>query len=582
MIWRSSIVRVLTLGVVYGAGAALSVSLSRLSGGFAMLWISTALLIPILLTLPPRRWWPSLLACAGASMVVTGLLGLGWQAAPFLALANCAEAVVAALVIRWAHARFGSYVSPRWMLATYAGGALLAPAASGMIAASVRAADGAPFLANLSEWTLSHALGFVAIFPCAALLVRAHVRDQRVLPPPGQRRAAILALSAVALGGLICFGQAQAPMLFLPLLVVMYTMALTDIVISALGLTILLAMGVASVAFGIGPLQVVAATPAERYLFLQFYTACISLTAMPIAILLERRRRLHLELAESEARYRLLADFSTDIIMVTGMRGEIRYVSPSISQLGDYDPGSLLGTPGADLIAPRHLDEVAAAHRLVLAQPGRTASVEFLGLTRAGTPRWFETRIRAIQRDDGKVDGVCSIIRDIAHRKRQEAELKAVALTDPLTNLANRRAFEMFYAAGEGGKRTSFVALFDLDRFKRVNDRFGHETGDKVLKAFARAARGVVRENDLIARIGGDEFALHLAAATLPQAQLICERICASFGEETARIGAELGPITASVGMSSADGPLAAVLRRADAALYEAKGKGRNQLSIAA
>jgi diguanylate cyclase (GGDEF)-like protein/PAS domain S-box-containing protein len=436
------------------------------------------------------------------------------------------------------------------------------------------------FAAGYGEWLLAHGLGFVAIFPTAGLLAQARLRHRRVLPTPEQRRTAALSLGAVLAAGALCFGQASVPMLFLPILAIMYTMVLTDLLVSALGLVALLAMGIASAFFGFGPLGLLADQPAERYLFLQFYTACVSLTAMPIAVMLERRRAMHAVLAESEARYRLLADFSTDIIMVTGNRGEIRYISPSIRQLGDYDPQALVGKTTDALIASQHRAEIAEAHRGVLLRPGTTASVEFLGVTRSSGMRWFESHMRAIQREDGSVDGVCSIVRDISHRKRREAELRAVALTDPLTNLANRRAFDLFMGGSEDGE--GFVALFDLDNFKAVNDTWGHDAGDRVIQAFARAARGAVRDSDLVARIGGEEFAIHLHDATLAQARVVCERIRAALGEEAANLAPEVGSVTASVGISRFEGPLAAVMRRADAALYRAKAQGRDRMAIAA
>jgi diguanylate cyclase (GGDEF)-like protein/PAS domain S-box-containing protein len=574
--------RALCHGAAYGAAAAFAVALTRISGGFAMFWIATALIVPGLLARPPRQWWSTIFACAVASMAVTGGLGMGWRAAPVLALANCGEAIVAALIVRAAHRRYRSYASLRWLAATFLAGGLIAPAISGMPATLVMVwVTGKPLVASYGAWMLSHGLGFIAIFPTAGLLAQARVRHRSILPPPEKRKAAALSLAGVVAAGAVCFGQSSVPMLFLPILVLMYTMVLTDIVVSAVGLVLLLVMGVGSALLGIGPLQLVADAPAERYLMLQFYTACISLTAMPVALMLDRRRALFAALAESETRYRLLADFSTDIIMVTDNRGTIRYISPSIRQLGDYDPAALVGKSTDMLIATQHRDEVAQAYAGVVLHPGTTASVEFLGVTRSSGMRWFESHMRSIQREDGGVDGVCSIVRDIAQRKRREAELNAVALTDPLTSLANRRAFDMFMA-NAGDDEDGFVALFDLDHFKRVNDTHGHEAGDRVIKAFARAARGAVRDSDLVARIGGEEFAIHLHDTTLAQARVVCERIRFALGEEARRSAPEVGPVTASVGISRLDGPLAAVLRRADAALYQAKAAGRDQLAIAA
>ena len=553
-----------------------------MSGGFAMFWVATALLVPWLLTRHPRRWLPTLAACAIASILVTGLLGLGWRAAPLMALANCCEAVVDALLIRWAYRRIATIASLRAATASYIAGGVLGPlaaAAPALIGSYLSTGDDPTH--QFLSWMVGHGLGFIAIFPCAALIARARASRQAILPPPGQRLSAAAYLGAIVAACAVCFGQSTVPMLFLPILVLMYMMTFTDIMLSAIGLAIVIAIGVASAFLDIGPLRLIAHGSPDRFIFLQFYIACISLTAMPIAMLLEKRKRLFTALAESEMRYRMLADFSTDIIMVTGLNGEIGYVSPSVQQLGDWSPAELLGSSTNHLIAEEYHADVARAHLAVTASPGTTASVEFLGVTKGKQKRWFESHLRAIQGEDGVVTGVCSVVRDISKRKRTEAELKSFALTDPLTSLANRRAFELFMAS-ERQSGDSFLAMFDLDQFKRINDTFGHQAGDDVLKCFARALRATLRTSDLGARIGGEEFAIHLHSTSLAQAQIICERVRAAFTEEVDRRLPGIGPVTASVGLSRFDASLTVVLRRADTALYAAKAAGRDCLATAA
>jgi len=575
--------RTLLPGLAYAAAAAFSIFLTRVGDGVAMFWIATALLVPVLIAWPVRRWWPTLAACWIGSVVATGTLGMGWQTAPFLATANCAEAAIAALLLRAAHRRYRSYTSLRWMGLAVVTGGLIAPLISGMVATgAIVAFDGLPATEVFKDWMLSHGLGFVALFPTAGLLVHAQFRRRSILPEPGKRATAGIALAAVTVAGVLCFGQSSVPMLFLPILVMMYIMILTELTVSAMAMFVLVVMGIGSAFLGIGPLRLMSVAQADRILFLQFYIACIALTAIPIALMLEKRRKMFAALVESEARYRLLADFSTDIIMVTGNHGEIRYVSPSIRQLGDYEPDLLVGKGSETLVAKQHQAEFAEAYRRVLRNPGATASIEFLGITRSSGMRWFESHMRGIFREDGSADGVCSIIRDIAKRKRRESELDAVSLTDPLTSLANRHAFDVFMASVGKDDGESYVALFDLDHLKRVNDDFGHAVGDIVIAAFARAARGVLRDTDLIARVGGEEFAVHLQDATLTQTRLVCERIRAAFVHEVRVTAPHVGVVSASVGISLSDGPLEGVLRRAEAALHEAKANGCDRLAIAA
>ena len=575
--------RTILPALVYGAAAAFSIGLTRAGGGVALFWIATAVLSPMLAMWPVRQWWPTLAACWVASVVATGTIGFGWELAPFLATANCFEALIGALLLRRVNRRQTSYLSLPWMALAIGAGALVAPFLSGIIAtAAIVWFQDLPASRVFTDWMLSHGMGFVCVFPIAGLLVQARMLNRPILPKPEKRGAAAASLAAVIVAGAVCFGQSTVPLMFLPILVLMYTMVLTDLIVSAVAMVVLVVMGVGSAFLGVGPLRLMSADQADRFLYLQFYIVCMAFAAIPIALMLAKRRAIFATLAESEARYRLLADFSTDIIMVTDNRGEIRYVSPSIRQLGDYEPALLIGTSTDAMVAPQHRGEITEAHIRVMRNPGATASVEFLGITRSNGMRWFESHMRGIFREDGTIDGVCSIVRDIAKRKRRESELRAVALTDPLTSLANRRAFDVFMSTVSKDDGESYVALFDLDHFKRINDGFGHATGDLVITAFARAARGVLRDSDLVARIGGEEFALHLTDSTLAQARLVCERVRAAFVHEARLAAPQVGPVSASVGISRFDGSLADVLDRADAALYEAKANGRDCLAIAA
>ncbi len=570
-------------GLAYAAAAAFSIVLTRVGDGVAMFWIATAFLVPVLVAWPARRWWPTLVACWLGSVAATGLLGFGWQLSPLLATANCAEAAIAALLMRAAHRRFHSFTSLPWMGLALLSGALIAPLLSGTMAtAAIAGFVGLPASEVLKDWMVSHGLGFIALSPAAGLLLQAQYRRRSILPEPGKRATSAIALSAVIVAGALCFGQSSVPMMFLPILVMMYVMILTDLTTSAIAMFLLVAMGTASAFVGTGPLRLIAAEPAERILFLQLYAACMALTSIPIAMMLEKRRKMFSALEESEARYRLLADFSTDIIMVTDNLGELRYVSPSIRQLGEFEPDDLVGKSMNSLIAEQHREEIAEAYLRVLRNPGATASVEFLGITRSNGMRWFETHMRGIFREDGSVDGVCSVVRDIAKRKRRESEMQSVSLADPLTSLANRRAFEVVMASTGKENGESYVALFDLDHLKRVNDGFGEAVGDAVIASFARAARGVLRDGDLLARLGSEEFAVHLHETTLAQARLVCERIRAALVNEVRVVAPHAGDVSASVGISLCSGPLEAVMRRAEAALREAKAKGGNRLAIAA
>jgi diguanylate cyclase (GGDEF)-like protein/PAS domain S-box-containing protein len=306
------------------------------------------------------------------------------------------------------------------------------------------------------------------------------------------------------------------------------------------------------------------------------------LTVWPVAADLSNRSRLHSKLRQSEARYRLIAEHSSDILMKLSPEGIVRYVSPSIRELGGHDPAALIGTYSGDLIAAEDRELVRYHHRLAIEQPESTHSFEYRALMADGGRHWFETHVRAIVTDEGEVRGTISIIRDISARKATEHSLNEAAHTDLLTGLANRRAFREIVEA-RSGAGSDCVALLDIDHFKRVNDRFGHAAGDVVLRTVASVARCAMRDSDFIARLGGEEFAIFLPDTTVEQAMAICERLRSNVSDarsfsEGAVIGVTVSGGVARIGA----GGLEEALRIADAALYAAKNGGRDQFAAAA
>lgn len=164
------------------------------------------------------------------------------------------------------------------------------------------------------------------------------------------------------------------------------------------------------------------------------------------------------------------------------------------------------------------------------------------------------------------------------------ARLKRQAFSDTLTGLGNRRWLAEVVgsevARSRREQRPLSVIVFDLDHFKRINDGFGHDTGDEVLVAVAETARRVLRPYDLVARLGGEEFCAFLPATSLKEALPIAERLREAIA--ALRVDALRGrQVTASFGVHEADvvrEPFKEMLRLADAHLYRAKGAGRNQV----
>ena len=158
-----------------------------------------------------------------------------------------------------------------------------------------------------------------------------------------------------------------------------------------------------------------------------------------------------------------------------------------------------------------------------------------------------------------------------------------LAVTDPLTGLHNRRFLDIHLDRAASAEGTFSVALLDIDHFKRINDGFGHDAGDRVLIEFARRLQGAIRASDLACRYGGEEFAVLMAGADAETAFGVAERIRSAVSDVLFPIGGEALAVTVSAGLALSRGGEArsAILQRADAALYEAKRAGRNRVTSA-
>lgn len=265
------------------------------------------------------------------------------------------------------------------------------------------------------------------------------------------------------------------------------------------------------------------------------------------------------------------------------------------------EPGALLQTAGAadviliDLAATRN-DPLRLISQLRSAEATRLLPI--LALAEAGdeakAARALELGAndyvsRPIDRNE-----LAARLRTQLRRKRYDEGLRQslqqtieLAVTDPLTGLHNRRFFDIHLARAASAAESFAVALFDIDHFKRVNDGFGHDAGDAVLREFARRLKAAVRASDLACRFGGEEFAVLMPGADADTAAAVAERIRQAVCDAPFRVPGEQLTVTVSAGVAVAAGaastpePREALLKRADAALYEAKRAGRNRIGMA-
>ena len=310
----------------------------------------------------------------------------------------------------------------------------------------------------------------------------------------------------------------------------------------------------------------------------------------------EAERRLK----ESEARYRLLAEHSTDMVLELDLDLRRLYVSPACREMFGYEPEDLLGEATGATSHPEDSGRVAEALASLLSGRADRATAVARRRHRDGRWIWVETRYRAVKDPQtGATTGIVATVRDISQRKAVEdrlaeayRRLEAMARQDGLTNLANRRTFDDALA-GEYGRarrdnRNLSLIMIDVDGFKLFNDRYGHPAGDECLRRIGVTLAGAVcRPGDLAARYGGEEFAMLLPDTDEVGAAIIAERIrndvmrMAIQHEGSAFRIITVSAGVAAIGSHALDGGAQALVQFADQALYRAKRAGRNTVTRA-
>jgi diguanylate cyclase (GGDEF)-like protein len=210
-------------------------------------------------------------------------------------------------------------------------------------------------------------------------------------------------------------------------------------------------------------------------------------------------------------------------------------------------------------------------------------------LDHAGEEACYYVQSSQIRTGDGAPAGYTLVLFDITARKHAERQLERLARTDPLTGTINRRSFfelaEAEWSRAQRYGRRPAVVMFDIDHFKQVNDRYGHQAGDAVLKHVADLCQKQMRAGDLFARYGGEEFICLVCEGEREAAAILAERLREIVERSQAVFGTQTISVTVSLGVAYVPGEggqgLTELISCADRMLYQSKADGRNRVTVA-
>jgi diguanylate cyclase (GGDEF)-like protein/PAS domain S-box-containing protein len=565
------------------------------AGGVTILWPTNGFVVAWLLC-EPRRRWPVYLAIAGAADLGLNLFVNGGGTALYLAGCNVLEIWLAAALLYRTIAPDPDLTRRNQLLALILNGMLIAPIVAGGLA-SFAFAHGALFSHAqrlvFRTWTVADALGMATIAPL--YLSYRHRAGFNV-----RSRTEVATLYSLIIGAtLLVFMQSRYPLLFVLLPLLLMLGVRLGLAASAMGLFIVTTIGGLLTSWGYGPANLIRGSDmAQRDLALQVFVAVAMLMLYLLEVVMSESNRLQISLKASETRFRLLAESSRDIIVMTDLHGTRHYVSPAVQEVLGWLPAEMIGHSYREIVHPK--DMAMFERSIAECTAGRpTGPMAYRCKTRAGDYRWLEANPRLYQDPlTGKPAGIVSILRDISDRKKNEDELarafqmvENLASIDGLTGIANRRRFDEtldreWRRAVRDGSEISLV-LIDVDHFKLYNDLYGHLSGDDCLRQIAESLSKVVtRAADLAARYGGEEFAVILPNTGRAGALELCREILAAVrrrnilhdGNPHAVVTVSAGCITC---LADEESSYVASMLAADAALYRAKALGRNRVEVA-
>lgn len=298
------------------------------------------------------------------------------------------------------------------------------------------------------------------------------------------------------------------------------------------------------------------------------------------------RKQAEEALRASEENYRLMADNMTDLVSIVDESGLMRYASPSHLAVLGHSPDFYLGKSAFEVVHPEDLPYMMSEFEQIL-RSNESRVAEFRHKHADGSWIWVEAKGKIFMDQKTLERRIIIVSRDVMERKTLQEKLNHMAYHDALTDLPNRMYFQdkVEETIKHSLKNNEMFALLymDLDKFKDINDQYGHAIGDQVLIQFAEKVQTCLRKTDTIARQGGDEFTLLIPNINEENDAVVCaERILELF-DEPWEVRGHLIQTSTSIGIAyypQTGNDYIEILKHADMAMYDSKQQGKNRMSI--
>lgn len=574
---RRNVDAALVGALLYFAFAVATILLTSDGKSHATVWLADAAILAVLLS-RPKSDWPAALLLGWAANLAANSLTREW--APGIILyggINMAQILLAALVLRRYSERpdLLSDATTAFNFIFWAG--LIAPAAGAIAGSAVSVVNyGEEFLPSLTRWYSSNALGFVILTPFlkswfdGSCLAAIRMR----LPRRRLEDAALLLFHCLVSG--LTFSQSGLPLLFAPLCSLLLLAFRSGRLATQAGVVLVGIFGALAAIYHSGPVALVHRGPVFEAIFFQTYLAVMLAIALPVAALVASRSEALADAARREELLGMILDHSPDAILSFDADGNCQSADGATEELFGLQADACRNASMAELsvsVSPVLFDLSIAAR----AKPSTSHVADFFP---ANLPsHTAEASVKAVLSEE-RVVGTVAIVRDVTRRRARERAIARLALCDPLTKVANRAGFDAELMARRMVGEPMCVALIDIDNFKSINDRFGHQTGDRVLEEVAAAAARLAGDDHFVARLGGDEFVM-LLASDIRTGHQILERLRETVAHLSVVPGLRM-TICSGIAEMAIDAEAKAALESADRRLYAAKQQGRNRTNAIA